>query len=96
MTALLHEESRPQTGTLDSRGSAFAWKVVLINCDCHSFDEVERQLMKAVRCTLSMARKYSWEVHHRGAAVVYQGHLERCEAVAMVLEDANLVVQLAQ
>src|SRR5215510_6188598 len=80
----------------DSSGRGFAWKTVLINCNCHSFDEVERQLLKAVRCTLSRARQIAWEVHSRGSAVVYSGPRERCEAVAAVLEDIRLAAQVTQ
>jgi ATP-dependent Clp protease adapter protein ClpS len=89
---LLDEILRPA----DSAGASLAWKVVLINCDCHSFDEVERQLLKAVRCTLSAARAFAWEVHSRGAAVIYSGPRERCEAVASVLEDIRLAVQVTR
>lgn len=80
----------------DSGTRNFDWKVTLLNCDCHTFDEVERQLLKAVRCTLSAARRIAWEVHTRGAAVVYSGHLERCEAVAAVLEDIRLAVRVSR
>ena len=72
------------------------WRVVLFNCDCHTFDEVERQLQKAVHCGLSAARSLSWEVHSKGSAVVYEGPRERCEAVAAVLEDIKLIVKVTQ
>lgn len=80
--------------TRDSHGTGEAWRVVLFNCGCHSFDEVERQLVKAVHCSLARARAYSWEAHSHGSAVVFAGHLERCEAVAAVLEDIRLAVKL--
>ena len=72
------------------------WRTILINCDCHTFDEVERQLIKAIRCTLSQARSLSWEVHTKGQAVVYEGPRERCEAVADVLGSIGLRVKLSQ
>ena len=75
-------------------GTDSGWRTTLLNCDCHSFDEVERQLMKAVHCTLSQARAWSWEVHSKGAAVVYQGARERCEAVADVLGSIKLLVKV--
>ena len=70
------------------------WRTTLFNCDCHSFDEVERQLVKAVHCTLSQARAWSWEVHSKGSAVVYKGARERCEAVADVLGSIKLLVKV--
>lgn len=80
--------------TTDRSGSSFACRVILFNCDCHSFDDVEKQLIKAARCTLARARALSWEVHSTGSAVVYSGALERCEAVAASLEDIRLKVRV--
>lgn len=80
----------------EDTGLESGWKTILFNCECHTFDEVERQLMKAVRCTLSQARKWSMEVHTKGSAVVYRGARERAEAVAMVLEDIGLLTQVSQ
>ncbi len=80
----------------DSSTSDFAWKVVLFNCECHTFDEVERQLIKATHCGLGRARELAWEVHSKGLAIVYHGPQERCEAVAAVLEDIRLVVKVTQ
>lgn len=82
--------------TTDDSGAESGWKTILFNCNCHSFDEVERQLMKAIRCTLSRARQFSMQVHTQGSAVVYQGPRERCEAVAMMLGDIGLIVKVAQ
>ena len=35
-------------------------------------------------------------VHTSGKAVVYTGHRERCEAVAMVLEEIGLLTKVSQ
>ena len=72
------------------------WNVILFNCDCHTFEQVEGILLKAVRCSLSQARVFSWEVHSKGSAVVYQGALERCEAVADVIGAIGLQVKVSQ
>lgn len=85
-----------RTETTDSTGTCTGWKVVLINCDCHTFDQVERQLIKAIRCSLSRARALSWEVHSKGSAIVYGGPRERCEAVACVLEEIALNVKVTK
>ena len=82
--------------TAASTGVGTGWRVVLFNCECHTFDEVERQLVKAVHCSLAQARSWSWEVHSKGSAVVYKGAQERCEAVAGVLEDVKLLVKVTQ
>lgn len=73
-----------------------SWRTTLFNCDCHSFDEVERQLQKATRCTLGRARQLSTEVHTKGSAVVYTGTRERCEAVAECLGSIGLLVNVSQ
>lgn len=72
------------------------WKTLLFNCDCHTFDEVEKVVMKATRCTLSRARQISSEVHTKGSAVVYSGPRERCEAVADVIGAVGLRVKVAK
>jgi len=72
------------------------WKTLLLNCECHTFDEVEKVLMKAIRCTLSRARQLSWDVHSKGSAVVYEGPRERCEAVADVIGSVGLRVKVAR
>ena len=75
-------------------GGGEPWKVVLFNCECHTFDEVENVVMKATRCTLSRARQISNEVNAKGSAVVYDGPLERCEAVADVIGSVGLKVKV--
>ncbi len=52
--------------------------------------------MKAIHCTFSRAKAIAMEVHTQGSSVVYTGPKERCEAVAMVLEDIRLVVKISQ
>ena len=78
------------------QGGGDPWKTVLFNCACHSFDEVEKIVIKATRCTLSRARAISNEVHVNGSAVIYDGHRERCEAVADVVASIGLKVEVVQ
>lgn len=80
----------------DGVSATGGWRVVLFNCDCHSFDEVERVLIAATRCTLSRARALSNEVHTKGSAEVYRGPRERCEAVADVIGRVGLLVKVAE
>lgn len=80
---------------VDSSHKGYSCRTILFNCDCHSFDEVERQLMKAIHCGASRAKALALEVHTKGSAVVYTGHRERCEAVAAVLEDIRLIVKVS-
>lgn len=94
--AVLTVGSEVVTDPTDTNKRGFAYKTILFNCSCHSFDEVEQQLIKAIHCSLSKAREISWKVHSSGSAVVYTGPRERCEAVAMVLEDIRLIVKVSE
>lgn len=71
---------------------SYAARTILFNDDEHSFDDVASQLTRAIRCTYSKGLDIANVVHHLGSAVVYSGHLERCEAVAMVLGEIDLRV----
>jgi ATP-dependent Clp protease adaptor protein ClpS len=93
VAVVLKEDLEQQTS---DTGSDFAWRTILFNCDCHSFEDVEIQLIKAIRCTLARAESYAMEVHTKGSAVVYTGPRERCEAVAMVLEAIGLLVKVSK
>ena len=74
----------------------FVWRTILFNCECHTFEQVEDQLIKAIRCTLSRARAIAYEVHTKGRSIVYEGPRERCEAVAEVLGSIGLLVKVTQ
>ncbi|MBV9079655.1 MAG: ATP-dependent Clp protease adaptor ClpS [Elusimicrobia bacterium] len=85
--------SRPQSETEKkptSGGRGGGCRTVLFNDDVHTFDEVAVQLVRAIRCTFSRGMALANAVHHLGSAIVYEGHLERCEAVAAVLEEIRL------
>jgi len=87
---------REERAAVDDGTAGEAWKTVLFNCECHTFDEVEKVVIKATRCSLSQARSLSWEVHTKGSAVVYSGPRERCEAVADVIGAVGLQVKVVQ
>jgi len=83
--------------TTDSdTGTTHGWRVVLFNCDCHTFDQVEAILIKATHCSIGRARQLSTEVHTKGSAVVYSGARERCEAVADVIGSIGLLVNVLE
>ena len=82
--------------TTDGTTRGVPWNTILFNCSCHSFDEVAKQLMKAIRVSLERGMEIANVVHSSGKAVVYTGHRERCEAVAMVLEEIGLLTKVVQ
>jgi ATP-dependent Clp protease adapter protein ClpS len=82
--------------TTDGTTRSIPWNTILFNCQCHTFHEVARQLMKAIRVSYDQGMAIANIVDSQGRAVVYTGHRERCEAVAMVLEDIGLIVKVSQ
>jgi ATP-dependent Clp protease adaptor protein ClpS len=90
------EEKAPVGRTTGDSGRGQGWKTILFNCNCHTFQEVALQLMKAIRCTYEKGMQYANVVHHTGSAIVYSGAKERCEAVAAVLEDIGLRAKVDQ
>ena len=91
-TAATRRMPTPSKGGTGTHG----WKTILFNDERHTFQEVAIQLMKAIRCTYERGLALANLIHHTGSATVYQGHRERCEAVAAVLEDIKLKTQVCQ
>ncbi|MBI3292458.1 MAG: ATP-dependent Clp protease adaptor ClpS [Elusimicrobia bacterium] len=85
-----------QKGPTDTNRKGFPWHTILFNCNCHTFEEVARQLMKAIHCSYKRGMDFAEVVDRTGKAVVYTGPRERCEAVAAVLGDIGLIVKVAQ
>jgi ATP-dependent Clp protease adaptor protein ClpS len=76
-------------------GGGEGHQVFLFNCDCHSFDQVIVQLLKAVPgMTRPLAEELAWRVHTNGLAEVYRGGFEECERVARILGETGLIVQV--
>jgi ATP-dependent Clp protease adapter protein ClpS len=68
------------------------WMTVLHNCDCHTFEEVVRQLMKAIACSEADGWEIAWRVHNAGKAVVKVGTEAECVRVGNILAAIGLVV----
>ncbi len=75
---------------------AMQWKVVLLNCNCHSFTDVEDALVKVIRCSSEKAKEFALKVHKEGQAVVFVGHKEQAEFKYFHLKKAKLEVDLTQ
>lgn len=65
-------------------------RTILFNDDHHTFEEVARQLVKAVGCNFDQGLALANVAHHTGSAIVFSGSAVECEAVATVLEDIGL------
>ena len=67
---------------------------VLFNCNCHTFESVIAQVVYAVGCSLSAARRYAHIAHTNGKVTVFSGTREECEQVADKLAEIGLVVRV--
>ena len=74
-------------------GSNGPYIVILYNCDCHTFEQVETQLQRAIGCTKEKAEAFALEVHTTGRSVVFSGSDAECEKVANVLRQIKLQVE---
>lgn len=92
------ELTRPVPETVEEVEAAVGppWITVLHNCNCHTFEEVVRQLMKAVACSEAQGWEIAWRVHNNGKAVVKVGSEQECARVASVLAEIGLVVTVTQ
>jgi ATP-dependent Clp protease adapter protein ClpS len=85
----------PEDVAETSSGSGEGSKVYLFNCECHTFDDVIGQLVKAVPgMTRGQAEELAWRVHSQGLAEVYRGGAPECERVASILAEIGLIVQV--
>jgi ATP-dependent Clp protease adaptor protein ClpS len=94
--AVTIQRPRKQKDPTDGTTKGSPWNTLLLNCSCHSFDQVAGQLVRAIRCSYEKGMQMAEVVHTSGKAVVYTGHRERCEAVAMVLEEIGLLTKVVQ
>jgi len=72
------------------------WITILHNCDCHTFEDVVKQLVKAIACSEDKAWEIAWEVHNTGKAVVKVGPEAECVRVGNILAATGLVVTVTQ
>ena len=72
------------------------WITILWNCDCHTFEQVARQLMKAIACSYDDGMAIAGRVHNDGKAVVRVGAKTECERVSRILGEIGLRVTIAE
>jgi len=72
-------------------------KVIVLDCQCHSFDDVEHALCRVIpRMTRSRAHEHAWEIHTTGASVVATAALERAEHFCSQLATFGLRVTVEE
>src|SRR5260370_16671806 len=90
----VRDQVRPSPGVEDVVEEAVAppWMTVLHNCDCHTFEQVVKQLQKAIACSESEGWEIAWQVHNTGKAVVKIGPEKECVRVGTILAAIALAV----
>jgi ATP-dependent Clp protease adapter protein ClpS len=66
------------------------WRATLFNCNCHTFEEVVAQIMKAIQCSAQTASSLANIAHHTGQVKVCEGAREYCETVCDILGAIGL------
>lgn len=69
-------------------------RVILFNDEEHTFEEVIGQIIRATGCSMTEAEAITFEVHHLGKALVFEGELGDCLKVSSVLEEIALHTQI--
>ena len=62
------QRPRKKKDTTDGTTHRWPWNTLLFNCNCHSFDDVARQLMKAIRVSYERGMNIANTVHTSGKA----------------------------
>jgi ATP-dependent Clp protease adapter protein ClpS len=81
---------------IEGTATAPPWMTILHNCDCHTFEDVVRQLQKAIGCSEAEGWDIAWQVHNTGKAVVKIGSETECVKVGNILAAIGLVVTVTQ
>lgn len=68
------------------------WKTILFNCNCHTFDAVALQIIRAIQYTKEKADNLAILADGTGSAIICEGSKEKCEKVAKVLGSIGLDV----
>jgi ATP-dependent Clp protease adaptor protein ClpS len=72
------------------------WMTILHNCECHTFEQVVRQLQKAIACSEGEGWAIAWQVHNTGKAVVKVAPESECVRVGNILASIGLIVTVVQ
>jgi len=82
------KESKPDTAVVETA------RVILLNDDLHTFDEVIHQLVLAINCSAERAEEMAYTVHFTGQCEVFAGPMEDCLEVSAILEDIDLRTEI--
>ena len=94
---MLRLQTAPLPETIEettvTTGNHLGGRVIVYNCDCHSYDQVIDLLCRAVpKMTPVRAFEFAYRIDHAGSAEVYSGEHKVCEQVAGILAEGGLRV----
>lgn len=76
-------------------GDGLEGRVILFNCECHTYDDVIQLLCKAVPgMTPVRAFELAWTIDNAGQAEVFSGEMDTCNEIAVCLGEGGLRVQV--
>ena len=86
----------PEVEEVVEEAVAPPWMTILHNCECHPFEQVVKQLQKAIACSEAEGWEIAWQVHNTGKAVVKIGPEAECVRVGNILASIGHVVTVVQ
>jgi len=86
----------PEVEEVVEEAVAPPWMTILHNCECHTFEQVVKQLHKAIACSEAEGWEIAWQVHNTGKAVVKIGPEAECVRVGNILASIGLIVTVVQ
>ncbi len=79
--------------THSGSGTGFESRVVVYNCDCHTYKQVIDLFCRCIPgMTSAKAFELAWRIDHNGEAIVYTGPTEQAEDIAAKLAGGGLRV----
>ena len=74
-------------------GSGFESRVVVFNCDCHTYQQVIDLFCRFIPgMTATKAFELAYRIDHEGEAIVFSGDTEQAEEIAVKLAGGGLRV----
>lgn len=87
----------PEQKNYDSSGNSYpGWVVVVYNDETHSYEQVIEVLIRATGCQYDEAYAETWEVDHKGRAIVHLANKQECERAASIIRSIGLKVEVME
>jgi ATP-dependent Clp protease adapter protein ClpS len=78
----------------DSDNTKYGSKVILFDDNYHTFNQVIKQLQKAIGCSEEEGFIHALAVHTTGKSEVYKGDMKNCLRVSTILQEIYLKTRI--